>query len=73
MIIAIGLDDFEKFFSKKFILQTVSDFSDFALNPQPSVELMQKSGLCFNNHITVLLKKYYIADSLKSLFVEISQ
>lgn len=70
------IDDFEKFFSKKFILETdkrCSDFALFDLNPQLSVELMEKSGVCFDDHITGLLKKYYSAASFKPGFVEINQ
>jgi dTDP-4-dehydrorhamnose reductase len=62
------IDDFEKYFSKKFILQVSNDRSGFAffdLNPQLSLKLMEKSSVCFDDHITTLLKKYYAADSLK--------
>lgn len=70
------IDDFEKFFSKKFILHLVDDNSDFALfdlNPQLSLELMQRSGVCFHDPITALLKKYYANESLKTRLTEINQ
>jgi hypothetical protein len=63
------IDDFEKFFSKKFVLQVVNDSNDFALfelNPELSLKLMEESGVCFNDHIIVLLKKYYSADYLRN-------
>lgn len=62
------INDFEKFFCKKFILQSVSDKNDFALfeiNPKLSLDLINESGLSFDNHITALLDKYYAADSIE--------
>jgi len=70
------IDDFEEFFSKKFTLHLVDDSSDFALfdlNPQLSLELMDRSGVCFHDHITALLKKYYADESLKTRLKEIKQ
>jgi hypothetical protein len=60
------IDHFEEFFSKKFNLQIVKDGNDFAffdLNPGLSIELMEKSSVHFNDHITELLKKYYSGKS----------
>ena len=60
------IDQFEKFFSKKFVLTTVNNGNDFAffdLNTDLSVELMEKSTVHFNDHIIELLKKYYSGKS----------
>jgi hypothetical protein len=56
------IDQFEKFFCKKFVLTTINEGNDFAffdLNTELSVELMGKSTVHFKDHITELLKKYY--------------
>ena len=61
------INEFEKFFSKKFTVQfsTVTDFAVFELNPQLSLRLMEKSGVCFRDPIAALLKKYYSPEPLK--------
>ena len=62
------INDFEKFFCKKFILQRVCDSNDFALfeiNPELSLELINQSHLSFDNHITALLEKYYAVESIQ--------
>lgn len=56
------VNEFEQFFSKRFNLQKVNGINEFALfelNPDLTLELMNQSGLSFNDHIQSLLKKYY--------------
>jgi nucleoside-diphosphate-sugar epimerase len=56
------IEEFEKFFSKKFNLQTKTDGNDFAffeVNPQLTLQLLSQSGLTFDDHIQTLLRKYY--------------
>lgn len=70
------INDFEKFFCKKFILQSISDKNDFALfeiNPKLSLELINESGLSFDKHITALLEKYYAVDSIERRLLKIEE
>lgn len=69
------IDAFEKFFSKKFVLQKVnsSDFAFFEINPELSLELISQSDLSFHNHITALLEKYYAVDSIQRRLSKINR
>ena len=61
------IHEFETFFSKKFTIEftSESDFAVFELNPQLSLRLMEKAGVCFHDPIVDLLKKYYSPEPLK--------
>lgn len=70
------INDFEKFFGKKFILEKVCDSNDFAwfeINPKLSLELIKQSDLSFDNHITALLEKYYTVDSIERRLLKINR
>lgn len=54
--------EFENYFLKKFMIQSVSEINDFALfelNNQLSISLFVKCNISTNRYIPYLLKKYY--------------
>jgi len=60
------ISEFERYFSKKFIVTSVwetNDFALFELNTQLSTELFAKCPISTNDYIQCLLKKYYRVDT----------
>lgn len=56
------VNEFEKYFLKKFIVEKINDSNDFAvfdLNTGLSLDLFAQCDVCTRDYIPYLLKKYY--------------